>query len=226
MNKTYRIFFVLCLYCLVPTYVASQINDVGAITSLGISKDFGKNSSIKLEQDFRFDQNLSSFNRAKTTVGLNYSLFRKLLIAEFDYNFMYLKSNDIYEYRHRLSVGLSTESGINRFDLGFRTKVQSTWRDELRGSYNFNPKYVWRNKFGLDYDILGLPLKRLSSVEIFCPLNGSRGCYLDGYRTAIGVKYKLSKHHAVEFNLQYDQEVQQANPRGIIYAVAGWSYKL
>jgi hypothetical protein len=121
---------------------------------------------------------------------------------------------------------LSTEKGINRFDLGFRTKVQATWRDELRGSYKYNPKYVWRNKLGLDYDIFGLPLKPFISAELFCPLNGAKGFFLDGYRTTLGVKYKISKHHSVELEMLYDQEVQQANPKGIVYGVVGWNYKL
>ncbi|MDD3320654.1 MAG: DUF2490 domain-containing protein [Paludibacter sp.] len=226
MNKAFKLFFPVFIGCFSSTIVVAQINDFGAISSFAVSENFGRNSSLKLEEELRFDQNINSFNRAKTTLGLNYSLFRKLLVAELDYNFLYLKSDNIYECRHRASFGLSTETGIRRFDLGFRTKIQSTWRDELRGDYSYNPKYVWRNKLELDYDIFGAPIKPFVSGEIFCPLNGSKGFYLDGCRTTLGLKYKLSKHNSVEFSLLYDQEVQQSNPNGIIYGVVGWNYKL
>lgn len=218
------IFFLFC--AMIPAKLMSQTFDAGAITSVAVSKDLGRYSSIKAEEELRFNQNITSFNRSKTTLGLNYSLYRDILMAEVDYNFIYLNGIDNYEFRHRCSVGLSTQTDIDRFNLGFKSRVQTTWRDENRGSYNFNPKYVWRNKIELNYDIFGSPLKPYISEELFCPLNGAKGFYLNGLRTTAGLKYRLTKHNSVEVQLMYDQEIQQANPQGIIYACAGWTYKL
>ncbi len=218
------IFLLLCL--IVPAKVMSQTFDAGAITSVAVTKDFGRYSSLKAEEELRFDHNVTNFNRSKTTLGLNYSLYRDLLMAELDYNFIYLNDIDKNEIRHRYSFGLSTQTDIDRFNLGFKSRVQTTWRDENRGSYNFNPKYVWRNKVDLNYDIFGSPLKPSISCELFCPLNGANGFYLDGIRTTAGLKYRLTKHNSIEVQLMYDQEVQQANPRGIIYTCVGWTYKL
>lgn len=220
-----KIFLFLC--AIIPAnHLMSQTFDAGAITSIAITKDFGRYSSIKAEEELRFNQNITNFNRSKTTFGLDYSLYRNVLMAELDYNFLYLNDVDKNEIRHRYSIGLSTQTDINRFNLGLKSRVQTTWRDESRGDYNFNPKYVWRNKIDLNYDIFGSPLKPSISCELFCPLNGASGFYMDGFRTTAGLKYRLTKHNSVDMQLMYDQEIQQANPRGIIYACVGWIYKL
>ncbi|NDP20983.1 MAG: DUF2490 domain-containing protein [Paludibacter sp.] len=217
-------FLFLCL--LIPFSSSAQTNDFGAIGSVSISKDFGRFSGAKLEQELRFDQNVSSFNRSLTSLGINYSLLRKLLMAEMDYDFIYQHKKDRYEFRHRATLGLSSELKLRTLEIGLRTRGQSTWRDELRGSYNYNPKYVWRNKLECAYDIFGSPLKPFISGELFCPINGAKGFYLDSYRATLGLKYRISRHTSVQVQLRYDQEIQQANPKSIMYAGVGWNYKL
>lgn len=226
MTKFTYILSFLFLSLSFPFSLFAQTNDFGAIGSISISKDFGRFSSSKLEQEFRFDQNVTSFNRSLTSLGVNYSLLRKLLMAEADYNFIYQHKNDVYEFRHRASLGLSTELKLRTLEIGLRTRTQATWRDEQRGSYNYNPKYVWRNKLECAYDIFGSPLKPFISGELFCPVNGAKGFYMDGYRATLGLKYRISRHTSVQVQFRYDQEIQQVSPKSMMYAGVSWNYKL
>jgi hypothetical protein len=67
-----------------PTF--AQTSDFGTIGSVSISKDFGRSWSAKAEQEIRFNQNSSLYNRSMTTIGLDYSLLKKVLKAELDYD--------------------------------------------------------------------------------------------------------------------------------------------
>lgn len=226
MRKTVRIIVFAFLVWAYPCFLTAQTSDAGAIGSLSLSKDLGRRIGATVEQEFRFNQNVSSFDRSMTTVGVDYTLIKKLLKAEVNYDFIYQRQDTYFELRHRGSASLSAQMKSNSFGFKLRTRAQSTWRDESRGDYKFNPKYVWRNKLECEYTIFGSPVKPFVSGEVFCPLNGGSGFFMDGYRAVVGAKYRLSSHTALEFMLRYDQEVQVANPKNILYGGVGWSYKL
>ena len=143
-----------------------------------------------------------------------------------DYDFINQRNNEYFELKHRASIGFSTDYNLKKFEFDLRTRGQSTWRDNQRGDYKYNPKYVWRNKIGLAYDIFGSPLKPYISGEIFCPINSSNGFFMDGYRLTTGLKYRLTKHTTLQIELRHDEEVQQANPQKNTYTGIGWNYKL
>ncbi len=112
------------------------------------------------------------------------------------------------------------------WELELRTKGQATLRDETKGDYKYNPKYVWRNQLELSYTIFGSPLKPYISAEIFCPLQSKYGFYMDGFRAILGLKYRVSQRNSIDFRLRFDQDIQQANPLSMVYGVVGWNYKL
>lgn len=226
MRRTYIQFLFILVGCFIPNFVIAQVNDFGGITSFSVSKKIGRNAGAKIEQELRFNNHISTYDRSKTSVGVDYSLFRKKLNVELDYDFINQRNNEYFELKHRVSFGLSTDYAFNKLEFDFRTRGQSTWRDNQRGDYKYNPKYVWRNKLGIAYDLFGSPLKPFASGELFCPLNGSEGFYLDGYRLTTGLKYRVTKRTVLQFELRYDQELQQSNSQNILYAGVGWNYKL
>lgn len=226
MNKIIQILIVSLITFVIPFGVFAQTNDAGAIGSVSVSKDIGRFADLTLEQEFRINKNFTTFDRSLTSLGLDYTVIKKYLKAELDYDFIYQNQVDYFEIRQRASLGLNTQIELNSFDFKFRTKGQLMWRDEMRGDYNFNPKYTWRNRIECVYNIFGSPVKPYVSGEIFCPLNGANGFYLNGYRAILGVKYRLSKRDAIDFMLRFDQDLQQANPQRIIYGGVGWSYYL
>ncbi|HLP06268.1 MAG TPA: DUF2490 domain-containing protein, partial [Paludibacter sp.] len=181
-----------------------------------------------LEQELRLNGNLANFNRSLTSASLDYTIIKKILKAGIDYDFIYQHNpgKNFYETRQRASVSLSGQTKVDPFDFTIKTRLQSIYRDETHGDYKFNPEYRWRNKLECEYTIFGSPVKPYLSGEIFCPINGKHGFFLDGYRACLGAKYRLSAQTSLNFQLRYDQEVQQANPKGTLYGCIGWNYRL
>ena len=226
MVKLVKPILVGCILALFPVALFGQTNDVGGIGAINVSKDLGRFMTASASQELRFNQNYMNFDRSLTSVGLDYTLISKLLKAEAEYDFIYQNQIDYFEFRHRAALGLSGTMKSYSFNFKLRTKVQSTWRDETRGDYKFNPKYVWRNKLECSYTIFGSPVKPFASAEVFCPLNSSHGFYMDGYRATVGARYRTSAHVTWEFMLRCDQEIQQANPKRVFYTGVGWCYDL
>ncbi|MEI7501678.1 MAG: DUF2490 domain-containing protein [Paludibacter sp.] len=226
MGKVCYILLFVFIGSFLPCLLPAQTSDIGAIGSFSMTKDFGDKWDAKVEQEFRFNNNLVMFDRSLTSVGLNYTIIRKILKAEVDYDFIYQRQVDYFEIRQRSSAALATQFKINSFDFEFRTRVQAIWRDESRGDYKFNPKYVWRNKLECTYTIFGSPVKPFISTEIFCPINSVHGFFMDGFRGTMGVKYRMSLHTSTMFFVRYDQDIQQANPKSVFYGGFGWNYRL
>lgn len=228
MAKIFQILLLLSITItwIMPTFTVAQTRDVGAIGSVALSKDFGRSWDAKLEQELRFNHNLSTFDRSLTSIGVDYALIRNFLKAQVDYDFIYQRQNDYFEFRHRTSAALATSISCRSLDFELRTRGQAIWRDESRGDYKFNPRYVWRNKLECSYKIFGSPVKPFASGEVFLPLNSAHDFYMDGYRVTLGLKYRTSQHASLQFYLRYDQDVQQANPKSILYGGVGWNYKL
>lgn len=209
-----------------PNFLLAQTPDIGAIGSLSLSKDFGRVWSAKMEQELRFNQHLTSYDRSLTSIAVDYSFFRKAMKASLDYDFIHQRQNEIFEFRQRTSFSLSAKYDINAFEFELRTRGQATWRDENKADYRFNPKYAWRNKLECSYKIFGSALKPFISGEIFCPLNSVHGFFMDGFRVTTGAKYRINLRSSMSIYVRYDQDVQQANPKSIIYGGIGWNYKL
>lgn len=204
----------------------AQTSDVGAIGKIALSSKFGRFWNGKLEQELRMNDNFTSLDRSTTSVAVDYVLIRDLLKIKVDYDLIYKKQINFYELRQRAGVSLSSSYKLNSFTFKFRTRGQSTYRDEERGEYKFNPKLVWRNRLECAYNIFGSRFKPFASVELSCPIKSPHDLYLDGVRTIVGTKFRVSKHVSTEYFLRYDQEVQQTNPNSVVYAGFGWTYKL
>lgn len=225
MRISIRLFTISACLFTIQLMAFSQRSDAGAIGSIRVSKDVGRNWDFQVEQELRFNQLLSVLDRSLTSLSVDYAIVPKLLKAGLSYDFIYQNKESEFEYRHRGSLLLNAEVKSGLFDFNVRTLIQSTWRDEQRGSYNFNPKYVWRNKIECTYNIFGSPLKPSFSTEIFSPINGAHGFYADAYRLKLGLKYRYSQRQSIDAFIRYDQEIQQANPESLLYLGVGWNYK-
>ena len=226
MKKLVSTFALVCGLWGVTLTLAAQTNDIGGLGSFSISTGVGRNWKLKIEEELRFTQQLSTYDRSKTSLSADYSIIKKELKAEFEYDFIHQRSNAIYEFRHRFSAAMMYSWDIDDFNFELRTKGQATLRDENRGDYKYNPKYVWRNRLECNYRIFGSPVKPFVSAEVFCPINSIHGFYMDGYRISLGAKYRISQHNTLQFTIRYDQEIQQTAPKRILYGGIGWNYDL
>lgn len=224
--KKFKSISTIAIYALlIPAFLHAQTNDFGAIGSIGMSKKLSRRFVFKAEEEIRMKQNLSSFDRALTSGTLDYTLMRKILKLQLDYDFILQNKIEYTEVRHRVSLAFAGSKSFGNFDFDLRTRGQSAWRDETRKNYKINPKLIWRNKLDCEYRIFGSPLRPYASAEIFFPANDTRGFYMDAFRLVGGIKYRISMHTSMQAFLRYDEEVQQKKPQRIVYTGLGWTYK-
>lgn len=221
-----RTIILLVFFLFFTTAIFAQLHDAGGIGCIGVSKNIGNFTKLGLEQELRFDRGLSSLQRSATSLSADFTIVRRLLKAEIDYSLHYRRENEKqYEYRHRFSAGFVVQQRYARFIFKLRTRGQATLRNENRGDYKYNPKYVWRNRLQIEYNIRKSPFRPYVSAEIFCPINSDYGFFMDAYRIVAGTTYSLSKRSELDFQIRYDQDIQVASSSpNILYGGVGWSY--
>lgn len=218
--------FIALLLTIVPAFVQAQLNDAGYLASIGVSKSIGQELNLQLNQEFRGNNRFATFDRSLTGITIGYKHPAFFLKTALGYDLIYQNSSAGFQFRHRISGSLSADHAISRFSIEVRSRMQATWHNTHTASYNYNPRFVWRNKLEVSYDIFGSPLKPYLSGELLTPLNGKNGFYLNGYRLVAGAKYRYSKRETINAFLRFDQEVQQANSQNILYVGIGWNYRL
>ena len=219
-------FLLFCL--LIPTLSFSQSEretNVGTSLSVELEKDLSRFLSLGLEEEVRLVDNNIGFDRSVTALGLDYSLFNKKIKVGAYYAFIYLYNNKYqYEPRHRYYFNVSYKQPVNLFTLSWRGRVQGTYRDENRGEYKINPKYVMKNKFEVDYTIWGSPWKPFLSCDLSTSLNDPVAGYeLLRMRFRGGVSWRLDRTTYLDFSLRYDKYLSDDDPN--VWAV-GVTYKV
>ncbi len=187
---------------------------VGSIFSIELKKGLGQRLDISFEEELRLLSNTSYFDRLATTVGADYSIISKKLKAGIYYSFLYLYNSDYYyENRHRYYVALSYKETFGKCTFSWRGRVQGTYRDENKGEYKINPRYVLRNKLEVEYSIFGSPWKPYLSGEMTNSLNDPLGNEIYKLRFQGGANWRLDRTSYLEFFLRADEYLTGEDPR-------------
>ena len=194
--------------------------DLGAIFTARLNKDLNRHFGLSFEQEVRLLTNNTGFDRSKSSIGVDYTIVKGLKAGVF-YNYIYMyNSNFLYESRHRYYANLSYKYGVNRkITLAWRTRFQGTFRDESRGEYKINPKYVLRNKLEAEYNILGTRWKPYLSAEATNTLNDPLGNEIYKLRFQGGTSWRLDRTTYLEFYLRADEYLTGQDPRVISVGV-------
>ncbi|MDL2243421.1 DUF2490 domain-containing protein [Bacteroidales bacterium OttesenSCG-928-J19] len=209
-------YICLCLFLLPTALFAQQEGgtDLGGILSLEGEKDLNRFFSLSFEEEVRFVTNTIGFDRSMTTVGIDYALFdRKVKLGAY-YAFIYLyNSKYCFEPRHRYYFNLAYRETLGQFTLSWRGRVQGTTRDEDRGRYKINPKYMMKNRFEVEYSIWGRPWKPFFSCDLSTELNDPTGNDLSRIRFQTGTSWRLNRTDYLNFYLRWDEYLVDTDPR-------------
>lgn len=178
------------------------------------------------EGELRFDQNFTHYDRVKLEVGTSYLFWQKRIKIGVAYDFLnyYHREDRFFENRHRVKGYLTISPKFGAWKLAYRAQVQTTFRDERRGSYKFNPKTYMRNRLAVTWSVPHQPVKLYVSEEFWWRLYKPGNNIIDRLRSTAGIVYDINKHHALNFFLRFDHEVQVRNPErflsvGIVYSI-------
>lgn len=183
---------------------------------------------VSAEGELRFDHDFTRYDRAKLGIGTDYTFWRKRLKVGVAYDYLnyYDREDRYFESRHRLKGFVSVAPKFGDWKVAYRAMVQSTFRDERRGSYKYNPKTYMRNRLQVTWSVPYRPLKLYLSEEFWWRLYKPGDNIIDQLRTIVGVKYDINKRHSLDFFVRSDNEIQVKNPEnvlffGIVYSFSG-----
>ena len=204
----FRLKYLLFIFFCIPFLSYSQSKketNLGASLSLELEKDLSRYFSLNMEEEVRLINNNKGFDRSVTSLGLDYALFNKKVKIGAYYAFIYLYNNDyLFEPRHRYYLNLSFKQPIEQFTLSWRGRLQGTYRDENRGEYKINPKYIMKNKFEVEYAVWGRPWKPYVSCDLSTELNDPKGNDLTRIRYQGGTSWRLNRTDYLNFFVRFD----------------------
>ena len=134
-----------------------QEPEVGARLAVSLDKKIAKGLHLSLEEELRFDNNLSAFDRFHTTLAINYKLL-PYLKAGFGYaliNGYSSNSSAFKSARHRFFADVTGIYRLGDWQLSLRERLQGTLRTGDFNEYQ-NPQTSWALKSRLKVAYKGL----------------------------------------------------------------------
>lgn len=215
-----RLTVIAVLFFAVATSFAQseRTTDFGGIASAELEVGLPANFGLSVEEELRFDHNCTELNRWLNSLGVDYTFLhnRMKLGLEGDY---IRRANDrgYYENRYRLGLHLTYSETYHRFKFSVRSKLLSTFYDELTGDHRVNPKLYWRNRLQVTYQMPNSRFKYALSAELFWLTNDPKGSYVDNLRTVASVEYRLARQYYLSAFVRMDNDLQVKAPVDLFY---------
>lgn len=130
--------------------------EVGGRLSFNLNKKITKGWHINLEEEVRFDDNFSSFNRFHTTLSTSYKVLPNLKLA-LGYSLINGYNSEINSFRtprHRLFADVNGTYRYGDWQFALRERVQVTHRTDAFNEYQ-NPGNAWMLKSRLKVSYKG-----------------------------------------------------------------------
>ncbi len=204
----------------------AQTFETGGVFGVEYELKVLKGWHITFDGELRLDHDFTHYDRAKIGVGTDYTFWKKRIKIGAAYNFLNYHDRDdqLFDNRHRVKAFLTVAPKFGDWKIAYRAMVQSTFRDERRGDYGFNPKTYMRNRLQVSWSVPRQPVRLYMSEEFWWRLYKPGNNIIDHLRSTAGVVYEINKHHALDFFLRFDHEVQVRNPEqtlsvGVSYSI-------
>ena len=220
--QKYILFLILLLF---TGRVAAQTFETGGVVGAEYEMKILKGWHWGADVEARFDRNFTHYDRFKVGIGTDYTFWHKRIKIGVGYSYLNYHREDLFESRHRITGSLTLAEKFGNWKLAYRASFQSTFRDNRRGDYTFNPKTYMRNRLAVSYKIPGKPVKLHASEEFWWRLYHPERNIIDDLRTVVGVEYAIDKHNTLDFFIRSQNEVQVSNPRHILYIGVNYGFK-
>ena len=208
-------------------------NDVMTRVRVGFDKKLTKGLHLWASEEFRFEDASTAVDQFRTSMGLSYKVNRYLKASAGYILINPHGKNGFKEPRHRLSADLTGIWKAGDWNFLLRERVQMTHRTGSFNRYQ-NPLNAWvlRSRVSAKYkgfdsltpygffevrNTLNAPTVKAvynATTDTYSSQDGSTaagwfisgwdGMYVNRLRLGLGMEYKLSKHHELDFFLLSD----------------------
>lgn len=222
MNYTLHKTSIIGIFVLISLILPAQNSDImpdrsaESRTSAELRYYPIRNLKLSVEQQLRFDDNISVFDKTFTEFNVRYRFWNQLDLG-IGYRYIFLNDNHGQEQGieryHRVHYYISHQFKLKRFEIENRINFQSRKEildksiDCLKETRNY-----WRFKSGLNYNIRKCKFDPFFSAEILLPTNQWENKLHNRYRLSIGTDIKLSKKQKISVEYMFDREIKNWNP--------------
>lgn len=217
--------FIVCFLLFFVLAVSAQTHDFGGVVGAEYEKKIGGGFAFSSELEGRFDHCFTSFNRLKVGASFDYTFFRKHFKVGAFANYLLSNEHSYFENRGKIGGFLTYNQPINNFSINYRVRVQSLFYDETHKDHKYNPKTYLRNRLQIEYDLFHKPVKIYASTEFFLRLYQRENCFIDAFRTILGVQYRFNRNSAIDIYFRADNEIQVSSPTNCYYIGVAYKFK-
>ena len=197
---------------------SERTTDFGGIVSAEASVALPANFGLSAEEELRFNNDFSQFDRWLNSVGVDYTCWHNRMNIGLTADYI-RRHNDkgYFENRGRLGVQVTYSEEYRRFKFTVRSKVLGTFFDERTGDHRVNPRIYWRNRLKVTYQPMNSRWKYALSTELFWLTNDPKKGGIDNLRTVLSVDYRLSRRHYISAFARMDNDLWVAEPVDTFY---------
>ena len=197
---------------------SERTTDFGGIVSAEASVALPANFGLSAEEELRFNNDFSQFDRWLNSVGVDYTCWHNRMNIGLTADYI-RRHNDkgYFENRGRLGVQVTYSEDYRRFKFTVRSKVLGTFFDERTGDHRVNPRIYWRNRLKVTYQPMNSRWKYALSTELFWLTNDPKKGGVDNLRTVLSVDYRLSRRHYISAFARMDNDLGVVEPVDMFY---------
>lgn len=197
---------------------SERTTDFGGIVSAEASVALPANFGLSAEEELRFNNDFSQFDRWLNSVGVDYTCWHNRMNIGLTADYI-RRHNDkgYFENRGRLGVQVTYSEEYRRFKFTVRSKVLGTFFDERTGDHRVNPRIYWRNRLKVTYQPMNSRWKYALSTELFWLTNDPKKGGVDNLRTVLSVDYRLSRRHYLSAFARMDNDLGVVEPVDMFY---------
>lgn len=223
-----KIIFSFCFLLLFITNSNSQTtNDAGLWTTLNIQKDFKKNISVFITEEFRLKSNFTRLNLFYTDLGITVKPVKFLKISLAYRMIEKFLIDNSFSYRHRLMLDIALRKKMNVLVITYRHRLQSEIRNVYSSPNGLFVEWYSRNNLKLKWDI-NSPIKPYVSAEYRYQIKDSRKAesnhLFHRQRYIIGFDYKLNSRNTLGLYYLIQNEFNVLSPQNIY--IVGLEYSI
>ncbi len=218
-----KLLFVLILSG-VYAFASAQESDLQLWTGPVVKYNLNDKFRLELEQQFRFNENISQYDYTFTEFAIRYKVFKYLdMKALYRHSFISegQTGSELDEYdKSRVAVNASTGTEIfnTGIKVGYRITYQHSWENTTLIASNY-----FRNRFDVDYNLSKL-VDPYASYESYYRLDDKNEFRQNRY--TFGLTWKVSDKLDIDSFYRYQNEINVKNPEidfiiglGIIYVI-------
>lgn len=198
--------------------------DAAVWVNIYLEKKITKKFDLHLNQQNRFNNNLSNFGLWYADFGLTYKINKNVKLLG-DYVFAQKQKEAHWSNRHQYYLALYVNKKHARWKLTNRNMIQNGYADILSSENGKISKLYYRNKLTIKREV-NKYVAYYVAQELYLPLNNPKRQGLDRSRSFVGMFCSLSKLDEVEFYLLFQNELNATKRKSqdFIYGV-GYSKK-